>query len=74
MILKKYTDRHLKCAGPSDRSPAATVGSNPTGGMDVCLLSLLCVVRLICFRLLAILVTSSLVGDSWDRTGPSYYT
>jgi len=31
------------CAGPSSRavygrSPAAIVGSNPTGGMDVCLL------------------------------------
>jgi hypothetical protein len=29
-------------AGPSGRSPAAIVGSNPTGDMDVCLL---CVVR-----------------------------
>jgi len=27
------------------RSPAEIVGSNPTGGMDVCLLWLLCVVR-----------------------------
>ena len=27
------------------RSPAETVGSNPTGGMDVCLLRVLCVVR-----------------------------
>jgi hypothetical protein len=26
------------------RSPAAIVGSNPTGGMDVCLLYVLCVV------------------------------
>jgi hypothetical protein len=25
-------------AGPSGRSPAEIVGSNPTGGMDVCLL------------------------------------
>jgi len=25
-------------AGPSDRSPAEIVGSNPTGGMDVFLL------------------------------------
>jgi len=38
-------------AGPSDRayvcgrSPAEIVGSNPTGGMDVCLLWVLCVVR-----------------------------
>jgi hypothetical protein len=32
-------------AGPSDRSPAEIVGSNPTGGMDSCLLSVLCVVR-----------------------------
>ena len=36
--------------GPSrryvcDRSPAEIVGSNPAGGMDVCLLWLLCVVR-----------------------------
>ena len=28
-----------------DRSPAEIVGSNPTGGMDVCLLWLSCVVR-----------------------------
>jgi hypothetical protein len=27
-----------KNAGPSDRSPAEIVGSNPTGCMDVCLL------------------------------------
>ena len=27
------------------RSPAAIVGSNPTQGMDVCLLWVLCVVR-----------------------------
>ena len=27
------------------RSPPEIVGSNPTGGMDVCLLLLLCVVR-----------------------------
>jgi hypothetical protein len=27
------------------RSPAAIVGSNPTGGMDVYLLRVLCVVR-----------------------------
>ena len=27
------------------RSPAETVGSNPTGGMDVCLLWVLCTVR-----------------------------
>ena len=27
------------------RSPAEIVGSNPTGGMVVCLLSVLCVVR-----------------------------
>jgi len=37
-------------AGPSSRSicgrsPAAIVGSNPTGGMDVCLLWVLRVVR-----------------------------
>jgi len=37
-------------AGPSSRavcgcSPAEIVGSNPTGGMDVCLLWVLCVVR-----------------------------
>ena len=32
-------------AGPSGRSPAEIVGSNPTGGMDVCLLWVLCVVR-----------------------------
>jgi len=35
----------LKFAGPSGRSPAEIVGSNPTGGMDVCLLRVLCVVR-----------------------------
>ena len=27
------------------RSPAEIVGSNPAGGMDVCLLRVLCVVR-----------------------------
>jgi len=27
------------------RSPAEIVGSNPSGGMDVCLLRVLCVVR-----------------------------
>jgi hypothetical protein len=27
------------------RSPTAIVGSNPTGGMDVCLLGVLCFVR-----------------------------
>ena len=27
------------------RSPVGIVGSNPTGGMDVCLLRVLCVVR-----------------------------
>ena len=27
------------------RSPAETVSSNPTGGMDVCLSGMLCVVR-----------------------------
>jgi len=37
-------------AGPSGRavcgrSPAEIVGSNPSGGMDVCLLLVLCVVR-----------------------------
>ena len=33
-------------AGPCGRSPAEIVGSNPTGGMDICLLWVLCVVRL----------------------------
>jgi len=28
-----------------DHSPADIVGSNPTGGMDICLLSVLCVVQ-----------------------------
>jgi len=28
-----------------DRSPAEIVDSNPIGGMDVCLLGVLCVVR-----------------------------
>jgi hypothetical protein len=28
----------VKGAGPSGRSPAEIVGSNPTAGMDVCLL------------------------------------
>jgi hypothetical protein len=32
-------------AGPSSRSPAEIVGSNPAEGMDVCLLWVLCVVR-----------------------------
>ena len=32
-------------AGPSGRAVAEIVGSNPTGDMDVCLLSVLCVVR-----------------------------
>ena len=37
-------------AGPSDRavygrSPAEIVGSNPSRGMDICLLWVLCVVR-----------------------------
>jgi len=35
--------RAVWCEG-YDRSPAKTVGSNPTGGMDVCLLWVLCVV------------------------------
>jgi len=53
--LQTYTAFFSKCqklrslkaenAGPSDRSPAEIVGSNPTGGMDVCLLWVLCVVR-----------------------------
>ena len=30
---------------PSGRSPAEIVGSNPTRGMDICLLWVLCVVR-----------------------------
>jgi len=32
-------------AGVCGRSPAEIVGSNPDRGMDVCLLSVLCVVR-----------------------------
>jgi len=28
-----------------DRSPAENLGSNPTGGMDVCVLIMLCAVR-----------------------------
>jgi len=28
-----------------DRLPAEIVGSNPTGGMDICLLRVSCVVR-----------------------------
>ena len=32
--ILKYTTN----AGPSGRSPTEIVGSNPTGGMDVCLL------------------------------------
>ena len=32
-------------AGPSGLSPAEIVGSNPAGGMDVCLLWVLRVVR-----------------------------
>jgi len=31
-----------KVSGPSGRSPAEIVGSNPTGGMDDCLLWVLC--------------------------------
>ena len=34
-IMKKY----------SGRSPAEILGSNPTGGMDICLLWVSCVVR-----------------------------
>jgi len=32
-------------AGPSGRSPAEIVGSNPVGGIDVCLLLVLYVIR-----------------------------
>jgi len=32
-------------ASPSGRSLAGIVGSNPTGGMDICLLWVSCVVR-----------------------------
>jgi hypothetical protein len=31
-------NNNIKNAGPSGRSPAEIVGSNPTGGMDICLL------------------------------------
>jgi hypothetical protein len=34
------------------RSPAAIVGSNPTGGMDVCLLCVLCSDRGLCDELI----------------------
>jgi len=34
------------------RSPAEIMGSNPTGGMDVCLLWVLCVVRGLCDKLI----------------------
>jgi len=38
-------ERNVGLAGPSGRSPAEIVGSNPTGGMDACLLWFLYVVR-----------------------------
>jgi hypothetical protein len=34
----------INVAVPSGRSPADTVGSNPAGGMDVCLLVVSCAV------------------------------
>jgi hypothetical protein len=37
-------------AGPGGRSPAEILGSNPTGGMDVCLLWVSCVVRQMSLR------------------------
>jgi len=45
--IRRYEIRILISlrAGPSGRSPAEIVGSNPTRGMDVCLLWVLCVVR-----------------------------
>jgi hypothetical protein len=47
--LRYYMVRSLY-AGPSGRaiygrSPAAIMGSNPTRGVDVCMLCVLCVVR-----------------------------
>jgi len=38
MIVERMT-------GPSGLSPAEIVGSNPTGGLDICLLWVLCFVR-----------------------------
>jgi hypothetical protein len=43
MIIAKHV-LFIK-AGQSGRSLAGIVGSNPAGGMDVCLLWVLCVVR-----------------------------
>ena len=47
------------------RLPAEIVGSNPTGGMDVCLLSVLCVLsgRGICDELITRLEESVVVCD-----------
>jgi hypothetical protein len=36
-----HTTNNIYNAGPSGRSPTAIVGSNPTGGMDVCLVCVL---------------------------------
>ena len=41
-ILDLYNDTF---DGPSGRSPAETMSSNPNAGMDVCLLWVLCVVK-----------------------------
>jgi len=44
-ISYEHPQAYKMHAGPSGRSPAEIVGSNPAGGMDVCLLWVLCVVR-----------------------------
>ena len=46
--MSLYNFRRVKMfrANPGGRSLAGTVGSNPAGSMDVCLLGVMCVVRL----------------------------
>ena len=69
---KKIFTRSRYIAGPSGRaaygvvygrSPAGIVGSNPTGGTDVCLLWVLCVCVCVC-------VFCQVESSLW-RAGPS---
>jgi len=52
MVFTLYCSANWKCPkcgenrwAATGRSPAESVGSNPTGGMDISLLWVLCVVR-----------------------------
>ena len=78
---KQTEIRHLKKwdAESSRRSLVGIVGSNPAGGMDVCLLWVLCVVRGLCVGMVnssrevlpSVVCTSVIVNPGiWGRHGP----